>query len=291
MNHHSMLYVDPIKRFKCFGKDLKSKVRFRGQLTINSERPVSHFRVVSTKFPLNFSDIFQKSQKSKKRAKNSEFKIHRSEARSTSFKPASESMMSDQNDFFVTIYERKSDEYHTICDLETFSVISDFLEKKKTKARVPRVRISKTESDNSVQPNKMELSDKVIKSNITKHLDDKRRSRPRSSEMNQQLLIPGSRGKKLSFKNQNPTTESLKLISKSKLDQINLENFTKKRKTEEVENNMLGSMGEIDVINHFAKEQKTESYNIFHDSASLPKSKSRLDSNAQRASIRRASGR
>lgn len=56
------------------------------------------------------------------------------------------------------------------------------------------------------------------------------------------------------------------------LDQENLEKFTKRSKTEEVNDNIIESLEEINVEKRLSKEQKSESFNIFHNNLTMSQS-------------------
>jgi hypothetical protein len=45
--------------------------------------------------------------------------------------------------------------------------------------------------------------------------------------------------------------------------------MTKRSRTEEIEDNQIGSLGEINVNMRLLNSQKTESFNIFHDNTSF----------------------
>lgn len=242
------------------------------QIKENSKSELSekNMRVLSTNFPLDFSKILRNSGHTQKKRKKDDFTIETEKTREKMWDEMNPDKQSNE-DFFVTIYEKKKDKYHTICDQNTFEEISAFLKERKKRVWVPRIRVSKTGSQKSMKIDKREDHEKQIKRNISKNLKENFPRRLSSAEMNQEFLIPGSKGKKLSFQKQSQNThsESLKVISANKLEQLNLENFTKKSKTEEVDDNVIESMGEINVDKRFSKDQRTESFNIFHDNLSL----------------------
>ena len=176
-------------------------------------------------------------------------------------------------DFIITIYDKKKHEYNTICDEKNKKLINNYLKKIREKndnfvKRKTKIRIKNTSSEKSISSKKRSdsnISEGIIKLNISKNLRKSESNMLNIERKDPNYLIPDKKSKKLSFQKPNNTSESLHVLSQNKLISNNLENFTKRSRTEEVNDNLIESLGEIDVVKRLSKDQKTESYNIFHD--------------------------
>ena len=140
---------------------------------------------------------------------------------------------------------------------------SDFLSKARQKSTKIKISLA-----HSVSPQKDGDCEKRIKRNISKNLKIATSGELEEKSEWRPSLIPN---KKLSFKKQ-PTNRNSLQLQAPVFDQEALENFTKRSKTEEVNEEVIGSLGEIDVHKRLSKDQKSESFNIFCDRLSLSRS-------------------
>jgi len=133
--------------------------------------------------------------------------------------------------------------------------------------------ISSNESNTSNHNLNQKASKKLIKINISKNIKTSCNDSKIDSQKNikdKHLLIPGNKNKKLSFKKPVSNCESLNLNLNIK--QEAMEKLTKRSKTEHIEEFEIGSLEQIDVTKRLSKDQQSESFNIFKNNLSMPKS-------------------